>query len=136
MVYELTEYGSELEDVVVRLGRWGAKSLTQPGPGEIVTPDSMVMAMRSTFRSEAARGLTASYELHSGPVVIHMRITDGRLEVGKGPLHGADLVIETRPGIKALMTGELTPAQAIDRGIVRVSGDPTLLERFAQVFRI
>src|ERR1700741_1119431 len=36
VVYELTAYGHELEDVVVALGRWGAKSLDVPRPGEIV----------------------------------------------------------------------------------------------------
>ena len=136
VVYELTEYGSELENAVVPLARWGAKMLTTPGPDEIVTPDSMVMAMRTTFRPDAARGLTATYELRSGPVVIHMRIDDGRLQAGKGPLPDADLVIETKPGIKALMTGELTPEQAIERGIVRVTGDPALLTKFAEIFRI
>lgn len=32
VVYELTEYGKELEDVTVQLGRWGAKSLREPRP--------------------------------------------------------------------------------------------------------
>jgi DNA-binding HxlR family transcriptional regulator len=136
VVYELTEYGSELENAVVPLARWGAKMLTTPGPDEIVTPDSMVMAMRTTFRPDAARGLTATYELRSGPVVIHMRIDDGRLQVGKGPLPDANLVIETKPGIKALMTGELTPEQALEKGIVRVTGDSELLPKFAEIFRI
>ena len=56
VVYELTEYGAALEEVVLGLGRWGAKSLGEIRPGEIVTPDSMVMALRSTFRADAARG--------------------------------------------------------------------------------
>src|SRR5215470_4843058 len=30
VIYELTEYGAELENVVVQLGRWGAKSLGDP----------------------------------------------------------------------------------------------------------
>src|ERR1700736_888902 len=50
IIYELTEYGAELEDTVVHLGRWGAKSLGDPRCEEIITADSLVMAMRSTFR--------------------------------------------------------------------------------------
>jgi DNA-binding HxlR family transcriptional regulator len=53
VVYELTDHGNALEDVVLRLGRWGAKSLGEPGPEDIVTVDSLVMAMRSTFHPEA-----------------------------------------------------------------------------------
>src|SRR5437588_11310339 len=59
VAYELTEYGRELEDVVLRLGLWGAKSLREPLPEDIVTTDSLVLALRATFRPEAARALRA-----------------------------------------------------------------------------
>ena len=136
VVYELTEYGAELEDVVVRLGRWGARSLGEPRPDEIVTADSMVMALRATFRPEAARGTRASYELRLGPVVVHAAVVGGRLVAGKGPLPGADLVIESGPPIRALMAGEITPSDAVARGLVRLEGDERLLSRFAETFRI
>src|SRR5258708_27570367 len=32
VVYELTPYGSQLEDAVMRLGLWGAQSLGEPRP--------------------------------------------------------------------------------------------------------
>ncbi|MGP6157443.1 MAG: winged helix-turn-helix transcriptional regulator [Vulcanimicrobiaceae bacterium] len=136
IVYELTEYGAQLEDVVVRLGRWGAKSLGEPRPDEVVTVDSLIMAMRSTFQPEAARKLHAGYELRLGPVVIHVRVDDGVLEAGEGPLPGADLVVETGPAIKALMTGEMTPAEAVKNGSVRLKGNSRLLKRFVEMFRI
>jgi DNA-binding HxlR family transcriptional regulator len=136
VVYELTEYGAELEDVVLGLGRWGAKSMTEPGPDDIVTVDSLIMALRSTFRPEAAQGPDVGYELRVGPVVLHARVRDGRLEAAEGPLAGADLVIETGPAIKALMAGEVDPDDAIARGDVRLTGDPALLSRFAATFRI
>ncbi len=136
VVYALTEYGQELEEVVLRLGRWGARSLTEPGPEDIVTVDSMIMAMRSTFRPEASQALEAGYELRLGPVVLGVRVDRGRLEVKEGTLPGADLVIETGPAIKALMAGELTPAEAIDAGSVRLTGDARLLSRFVETFHI
>jgi DNA-binding HxlR family transcriptional regulator len=136
IIYELTPYGLELEDVVIRLGRWGAKSLREPRRDETVTADSLVMAMRSTFHPEAARKLRASYELRLGEIVIHMRINGAKLEVAEGPLPGADLIVETGPGIKTLMSGEMTPAQALANGSVRVTGDRALLTRFAEIFRI
>src|SRR4051794_39676028 len=74
VVYELTEYGSELEEIVIRLGRWGAQSLGARQPGEIITADSMIVALRTTFHPEAARGFRAGYELYFGTVVIHARI--------------------------------------------------------------
>jgi hypothetical protein len=34
------------------------------------------------------------------------------------------------------MAGEMSPADAIDTGSVRLTGDPTLLARFVEVFQI
>lgn len=136
VVYELTEYGMELEEVVIGLGRWGAKSLGEPREGETVTVDSLVTALRTTFRSEAARGLHLGYELRFGEIVLHARIDDGAIEAAEGPLTDPDLVIETGPPFRALIAGELSPAQAIADGTVRVTGEPDLLNRFVQLFRI
>jgi DNA-binding HxlR family transcriptional regulator len=136
IVYMLTDYGRDLEDAVLHLGRWGARSLGEPRPDEIVTPDSLVTALRTTFRPEAADGLDAGYELWVGDTVVHARVRDGAVEVAAGGLPGADLVIETGPVIKALMAAEISPAEAIANGSVRLTGDPRLLTRFARVFRI
>jgi DNA-binding HxlR family transcriptional regulator len=136
VVYELTKYGAELEEIVVRLGRWGAKSLGDPSPGEIVTADSMVMAMRSTFRPEAARRISATFELRMGPVTINVAVKNATVRAAQGALPGADLIIEAGPGIRALMAGEVTADEAIRKHIVRVKGDKQLLARFAEMFRI
>jgi DNA-binding HxlR family transcriptional regulator len=136
IVYELTEYGNQLEDIVLRLGRWGARSLGEPRPDEIVTPASLIMAMRTTFHREAAEGLTVGYELRVGDIVLHIRIDNGSLKVAEGALPDADLVIETGPALGALMAREITPADAIAGGIVRLTGDPALLDRFVELFYI
>jgi DNA-binding HxlR family transcriptional regulator len=136
VVYELTPYGQELEEIVVALGRWGAKSLAQPRSGETVTPNSLIMALRTTFRPERAVGLTCGYELRSGDLVLHARIRDGVLSAGAGPLPDADLVIETGPALRALMAHELSPAEAIENGSVRLQGDRALLDTFVELFRI
>jgi DNA-binding HxlR family transcriptional regulator len=136
VVYELTEYGLELEPVVVALGRWGAKNLGDPRPDETITVDSLITALRSTFHPEASRGFHAGYELRVGEIVLHARVDDGRVEVAEGPLAGADLAIEAGPGIRAIMAGELSPAAAIENGVVHLTGDPELLSRFAEIFRI
>jgi DNA-binding HxlR family transcriptional regulator len=136
VVYELTEYGEELEEIVMAFGRWGAKALGDPRPDETVTVDSMVMALRSTFRAAAATGRRIGFELRLGDVVIHARVGNGKIAAGAGALPGADLIIEAGPGIRALMAGEITPEQALEAGAVRITGDPKLLSRFAQMFRI
>ena len=136
VVYELTEHGSELEDVVLRLGLWGAKSLADPRPEDIVTADSLRLALRATFRSEAARGLRASYELRLGEIVIHARVDNGVLEVGEGPLRDADVALETDLALRPLLSGELSLDEAIKSGKVRATGNRQLLKRFVEVFHI
>src|SRR6267143_3951559 len=86
VVYELTEYGSQLDEVLMRFGVWGAQSLGQPRPGEIMTADSMVMALRATFVPEAAHGLQVNFELRLGEIVIHARIDGPTISVAEGPL--------------------------------------------------
>jgi DNA-binding HxlR family transcriptional regulator/putative sterol carrier protein len=136
VVYELTEYGSELEDAILRLGLWGARSLRDPREEEIVTTDSLLLALRSTFRPEAAQDLRATFELRLGPIVLHTRIDRGTLEVGEGSLPEADLVLDTDLTIRSLMSGELTPEDAIQSGKLRVNGNRKLLDRFVEVFHI
>jgi DNA-binding HxlR family transcriptional regulator len=136
VVYELTEDGRDLEEAVVALGRWGAKHLGDLRPEEIVTDDSMAMALRTIFRPEHAADDDVSFELHVGEIVVNAHVCDGTVVVGRGPLPAADLVIESGPEIRALIAREITPKEALKNGSVRVHGKRALLERFVQLFRI
>jgi DNA-binding HxlR family transcriptional regulator len=137
VVYELTEWGAELEDITLRLSLWGTKLLGEPRPEDIVTTDSLVMALRTTFRPRAAVGAHVGFELRFDDIVIHARVDDGTLRAGEGPLEGADLVLEPGNALKGLMSGHLSPADAIEQGSVNVvSGDPTLLESLVELFQI
>ena len=136
VVYELTPYGAELEEVLLRFGRWGARSLGDPQPDDVVTGDSLVLALRATFEPDAARDVEVRYELSVGPVIIHAAVSDGVLEAAEGTLPDADLRIDAGPLLKYLMSGEVSPADALASGGVRIEGDPALLDRFVELFRI
>lgn len=135
VVYELTSRGRALEDAVVAIGRWGAKLLDAPRDGEIVTVDSLAMALRTTFRPEAAEDLRARYELHVGDIAVHAIVDGSRVTVGRGAIEGADLTLEAGPALKDLMSGEITPSQALASGAVRIRGPRRLFDRFAKIFR-
>jgi DNA-binding HxlR family transcriptional regulator len=136
IVYELTECGRELEDVVLRLGLWGAKTMREPRPEDTVNADSLLLGLRALFRPEAARRLKAAYELRLGDLVVHARVDRGSLEVGEGPLDDPDLVLEMDFAFRAVLTGELDPAEAVESGQLRLAGDRDLLEPFVEAFRI
>jgi DNA-binding HxlR family transcriptional regulator len=132
VVYALTTDGHNLEPVVLALGRWGATQLGEPRPGEIVTPDSLTMTLRSAFNQAEAAGLTASWELRAPDIVVHLLVNDGQLEAGVGPAPAKpDLVItftpEDLPSYQELM-------QAAKCGLVQVTGQRKLLDIFIHVF--
>ena len=136
VVYEMTEHGAELEPAVVALGLWGAKKLGDPRPDEIVTPDSLIMALRTTFRPAVARDMHAVIALRVGPIALHARIDDGHVVVAQGAPGDADVIVHAGPGIRRLMAGEISPQDAIALGDVHVEGDMRLFERFPELFRI
>jgi DNA-binding HxlR family transcriptional regulator len=136
-VYELTPYGQQLEDAVMRLGLWGAQCLGQPRADEVVTADSMTIALRSTFVPQHARDKRLTFELRMGPhVQLSARVDDGTLRVLEGAADDADLVIEAGPAIKDILSGELSPEQALAQQLVSIDGDPKIFDTFAQMFYI
>jgi DNA-binding HxlR family transcriptional regulator len=132
IVYELTVYGADLEDVVLALGRWGARSLGELRPDEIITPDILVMALRSTFQPSR---LKAKYELHFGDIVIHAIVDTDDLTVDLGPLEGA-VVLEAFAPIAPLLTGAVSGAAALKSGLLKTTGTAKDVDRFAAAFPI
>jgi DNA-binding HxlR family transcriptional regulator/putative sterol carrier protein len=136
VAYELTERGKRLEDGVIAIGRWGAAMLDAPRPGEVVTVDSLAMALRTIFRPENAQNVHATFELRMGEIVLHAVVDGGRIAVARGAAEKPDLVIEAGPSIRAVMAGEMTAREAISNGAVRLTGKRRLFDDFAKIFRI
>jgi DNA-binding HxlR family transcriptional regulator len=129
-VYELTEYGAELEEVMYALARWGARSLGPPGPEDELYPEWGVNALPALFNPEAARGLTETYVFSVGPDLFTARIEDGRLHASVGAREDADLRVETdMDTFFALAAGGLAPDEAVATGQVKIDGDPEIFER-------
>jgi DNA-binding HxlR family transcriptional regulator len=139
VVYELTEYGCELDHIVLDLGLWGARSLTHPRPDEVFTLDTAIISLYTTFQEEAAAGVHVNFELRhlGGEIVVHAMVEDGALKASAGALPTPDLVIEPQgPAILDLLNGGLSAGEALDSGKVRIEGDPAHLELFTRLFHI
>jgi len=134
--YELTEYGRVLEDILLALGRWGAVTLGTPRPEDIITPDSIMVALRATFLPEAARDVDAGFELHAGDIVVHAKVDHGKLEVNTGPLPGADAIIKPGRLLKSLMMRDMLVHEALDSEDVEIIGDPGMLATFIEMFQL
>ena len=137
IVYDLTEYGRELEPVVLALGAWGFKALDEPRREQVITPDSMAMDLRTAFRAGVAAKLPATtYAASFGADELLIRVDGATLAVARetGPV---DLAFTASSGIHRLISGELAPARAIATGKIEVlRGSGTLLDRFAETFHV
>ncbi|WP_081237155.1 winged helix-turn-helix transcriptional regulator [Streptomyces viridosporus] len=138
VVYELTDHGHELQPAVTALGRWGARTMTEPRPGEITTTESRALSFHTAFRPEAAGEDTLDYEVRMADATFRLSVDGPSLTVGHGPHPDPDLVIETRAGrpVLDLMRGTLTPAEALASGSLHIEGPAPLLTRFAEIFRL
>ena len=134
-VYELTEYGEGLEEVMHAVARWGARSLGLPRREDDLDPTWGLNAFPALFYPERARGLTETYVIRVNDDVFTVALTDGRLHVEAGA--GADADLDATMDIAtffALASGELGATEALDAGRVRVEGDQEALERCFEVF--
>jgi DNA-binding HxlR family transcriptional regulator len=147
LVYEVTEYGRELEPIVLALGRWGFRSMGEPKDDDIVTADSLTMALRTAFRAEFA-SMPLDFQIQVGAVELRAQVGDGKLKVvqisppvppvgGSLPNGEPELRFATNPGIRHVIAGVMSPTQAVARDVITIlNGNLKLLERFAELFRI
>jgi DNA-binding HxlR family transcriptional regulator len=137
-VYELTEYGAELEEVIYAMARWGARSLGPPAPDDELYPEWGVNAFPALFDVSEATGLTATYVLRIGEDVFTVRVDRGCMRAEVGATDDADLDAELdMETFFALASGDLAPRAALSKRRVRLAaGDPETLERFFTVFSV
>ena len=131
IVYDLTTYGRELEDVLLRLGRWGALSLPEPG-----YVDPPIRALRASFRADRAGDLSAQFELWFGQFVIHANVDAGRVSVDQGEIGDPDLIIDVRGSIIPLLSRDVSIDEALASYRVSISGERILLDRFVDIFEM
>jgi DNA-binding HxlR family transcriptional regulator len=134
-VYELTEWGRELEPIVTQLGAWGARSPIPPESHEI-GPDSVVLALRSLFDADAVGDLEATYGLRIGEEDFAVEISDGEIELARGPAKdpAATLEFPDAPTMAAVLTGELPLAEAARSNALGVTGSRQAAKRFLRLF--
>jgi DNA-binding HxlR family transcriptional regulator/putative sterol carrier protein len=134
-VYELTDWGRELEETVMALGRWAARSSTPPSDAPIVSADSIILALRARFDPGATHALHASYELRLGEDSFQIEVADDQIEVARGAARQADATIDTDPDTlnAVLWKGrQLTDAQR--SGKMTIEGDKAAVKRFVRLF--
>jgi DNA-binding HxlR family transcriptional regulator len=133
-VYELTDWGRELEPVVLGLGRWGSQ-VAFPDGSDVFGPDSAMLALKTLFDPSQAGDLNASYELRLGENNFAARVADGQLTLRRGSAAQPDAVIETDPATLAVVLWHgRSLAEAQRAGAIRLDGSKRVVKHFLRLF--
>jgi DNA-binding HxlR family transcriptional regulator len=133
-VYELSEWGRELEPVVLALGRWGSRAPFPAGASQLGV-DAFVLALKTLFDPLIAGGLKASYELRPGHDRFHARVGEKGLEITRSGAGHHDAVIEgNTASLSAVLWHGRRLGEAVRSGDVRIEGSRTAVERFLSLF--
>lgn len=133
-VYELTEWGLELEPVLRTLGRWAARSLPQ---AEHIGVDSLILSMRTMFSAEAAReaGADVALTLVLDDQPFRVRVADGELTVVRGEAERPQATVRTRSDVWApILYGGQSLDAAIADGALGIDGDRAAVEALFGLF--
>ena len=134
-VYELTDWGYELGPVLQSLGRWGSRSPTMPHDGEL-SLSSFILAMRTMFSPEAAKGLKATYQLILGEERFYVKVGGGRFEIEAGEIKNPDATISASDHMSLVdvVFNDRSLAQAELSGDLEAEGNKRAVARFVELF--
>jgi DNA-binding HxlR family transcriptional regulator len=133
--YELTERGRDLEPAVLALARWGLPLLPTVADEErLFRPEWLMLSLQAMFRPEEAADVSETWEYRIGGQVFWLRVDNGTLSAGAGAGEDPALVWMTDPEtFRALGARELSPAEALAAGQLRVEGDAAALQRALRI---
>jgi DNA-binding HxlR family transcriptional regulator len=133
-VYELTEWGLELEPVIIALGRWGARSPLLP-QGAAMSADALILSFRTMFAPHVAAGFEATLDFRFGEDRFQAVIADGRMALDRGIARHPDARLETDPNtLTALVYGGRKLAEALRSGELKIEGNRSVVKRFLTLF--
>ncbi len=128
-VYELTQRGLDLEEVLQAMGRWGVRSPFLP-PADTVGADTFVLGLRGHYDQSLSNGVTADYELRIGQDVFAFLIDHGLLTIRRGGCDHPDMILSADiEALGAVARGQAPLGQAL------AASDGADVHEFTRLFR-
>jgi DNA-binding HxlR family transcriptional regulator len=133
-VYELTEWGAELEPVLLALGRFGSRAPlpTEPPP---LSVDAAVVMLETTYRQSDETPPTIRYGLVLSGDSFELDAGDEQLRARRGAARdpAVTLTTDTRTLVSVLFHGQSLD-DAIAQGTLQLTGDRTAAEGLLATF--
>lgn len=135
-VYELTDWGYEIEPVFMVLGRWAARS-PQHDPTLPISAVSMMLSFKTMFDPARAGDVALRLGFELGEDRMTVRVEAGRIEAARGEVEGCDGVVRAAPPVLAAAVYGKVPPDALEaEGAMAIEGDRAAFVRFIDFFHL
>jgi DNA-binding HxlR family transcriptional regulator len=125
-VYELTDWGHQLQPILVQLGRWGRHSPAEQTTMALGT-DSLMLALQSHLQPSRLRDLDATVLIDLGEDLFTLGVADGELTIQRGEPSRWDVAVRTDTAtFKALVIDGRSAGDLGDR--LEITGDRDALQ--------
>ncbi len=132
-VYELTEWGAELEPVLIALGRWGSRTVLPERPPPL-SPDALALALETTY-APTIKPAATSYQIILGEHAFLVTVGAFGIELTRGVATDPAFVLRTDTNtLAALLWHGLSIEAAAAADAVALEGDPADLVQFLDYF--
>jgi DNA-binding HxlR family transcriptional regulator len=121
-VYELTQWGKELEPLLLNLGKWASRSPEQ-WTTPYRSPDSLMLWVKARFDPSAAQGLNATYAFSIDDSFFTVRVAHKRISIDRNPTDQADVQLTADlVTMSEVLKGQETLAHATSDNRLRRTG--------------
>lgn len=143
-VYELTAWGAELEPILIQLGAWAAHTPVDLEE-QAFSASSFALSLRTTFDADAASETELHLQFVIGEEVLDARIESSTFRIRRLPEadgassrrpHPETRIIGDPKTLAAIIHAGLPPAEAAERGTLRIEGSADALPVFARCFTL
>jgi hypothetical protein len=133
-VYELTEWGYEVEPIGQALGRWATRS-PHHDVNAPISAVSVLLSFRTMLDAERATGLDAEIGFRFGSYSYLGHLTPQSFPIARGDADAADVVFTGDPrALAGAVYGGVPLGVLEEAGALTISGDRALAERFLTLF--
>jgi DNA-binding HxlR family transcriptional regulator len=137
-VYELTPYGTKLEESLTALAHWGAESLGSLQPDQVIEPDAVMMALYGLFKSGKTLEGSALYEIRCEDEqfqqAFSVRVHDKSVEVTRGGTAAPDVIVRLHTETLYALSGQqLSLQEAITSDKISLEGSTQATTSFIKL---
>lgn len=135
-VYELTDWGYEIEPVFMVLGRWAARS-PQHDPTLPISAVSIMQSFMTMFDASLAGDADMTLGFVFGDESFRVTVRDGVLKARRDAVDDADVVVTTVPQVSAAAVYGKAPLADLEaEGALAISGDRAVFEHYINFFHL